>query len=935
MHLRKDVQLIIAVALIVIAGLASNAAAQVNDTMPPAAWHGDSLAAVRVVGVEERLAAEIEAAVASRVGVLDVDSVHTALSVVHSRVSGGDIEARVVRGLDGKADLVLIVHPEEMVSSVEVTGVPDDFEAWKSYVLVAAGDRLIENRLLRTVYGLEEALGDVGYLDAGVALSVRPAGDKQMQVEFAVQAGERARVVAVDLEPGLPPEVDADELKLINHADEPYRRTRRREDAERIRRFLVERDYRQARVGQPEVVREDGGVRLRYPVNAGRRIDIEFTGFEVRQLRKKGRIPVLREQGFDPALIPPTSRELVDFMQSRGHYGAAVEVATEEDETINRVTFTLMPGGKSKLESLEIDGNGTFERKRLQSLMLTEPGRPLVDSELADDLDNLRSFYVRQGFAQVDIESQVTTVDADQAVHIAIEEGPRSMIGSVEVHGLEQVERDEALSYLPIRVGQPYHDSAVQEGAAELQRRYRELGYRSSLVSAEAQARDVDAQVYDIEYSVVEGHQVHVGEVFVRGLDRTEPSFLRKVLGLEPGDILSTGRMVEAESRLFQLGLFSEVDVRSSPAAPFAASEDLIVEVVEAPIHRLSYGLGWDSEDGPRGVLGYVRNNWLGRGLAWNFDTSISINEKLYRVLLTQPWIGSHRTPITYSAFLLEEDRESFQLEQAGVQVGARQQRGRTTTGLLLTWRRNEPSQGAFGLDREIAPVEITSVTPSLFVDRRDDAFDPRRGWSALVEIEQAFSLLGTEEQFTRLFTQGTRYFDLGRAGTLAGALRAGWIHPTSTAGAGPDRGLVPPELESNDVHISERFVSGGRSSHRAYARFELGERGETLLLCDDLPVDDRDCSPGEILPIGGAALGLANLDWRFPIWGGLGGVAFVDAGNVWGDWNHADEINLGAGVGFRYASPVGPLRLEIGWKLDRESFEDPYVIVISVGNPF
>lgn len=935
MHLRKGVPFIVVVALMVIAGLDSTAAAQIDGAVPPAEWYGDGLASVRVVGVDEPLATEIENAVVARIDRLDPDTVRTALSIVHSRVANGDIEARVGTVTAGVAELILIVHAEEMVTGVEVTGFPEDVSGWRARVLVKAGDRLIENRLLRTVYGLEEALEDAGYLDARVNLSVEPAGDNQVRIGFAVRAGERARVVAVEMEPPLPLDIDRTDLELVNRVGEPYRRARRREDSERIRRFLVESSHRQARVGQPRVERSDAGVRLHYPVDAGPHIAIDFVGFNVTPLRRKGKLPALREQGFDAALIPPTSRALVNFMQSKGYYRARVDVDTEEGEGVYRVTFTLTPGERGTLETLEISGHQSFERKRLQSLMLTEQGRPLVDSELSADLDNLRSFYVRQGFAAVAIDSEVESVEGRQLVRVSVDEGPQSTVGSVEVRGVEQVDRGEVLANLPLRAGHPYHESAVQEGAAELQRRYRERGYRSSLITAEARPGADDPLRYEVDYSVLEGHQVHVGEVFLLGLDRTDPAFLRKVLGLHPGDVLSTDRMVEAESRLFQLGLFSEVDVRSSPAAPFAATEDLVVEVEEAPIHRLSYGLGWDSEDGLRGLLGYVRNNWLGRGLAWNLDTSISSREKLYRVLLTQPWVGTHRTPVTYSAFLFDEDRESFELEQAGVQVGARQQRGRTTSGLLLTWRRNEPSAGAFSLDREIAPVEITSLTPSLFVDRRDDAFDPSRGWSALVELERAFSLFDTEERFTKLFIQGTRYLDLGRAGTLAGALRVGWIDPISTAGEGPEIGLVEPGLGSADVHISERLVSGGRSSHRAYDRFELGERGETLLLCEDLPDDDRDCTPGDVLPIGGTALGLVNLDWRFPIWGDLGGVAFVDAGNVWADWQHADRLKLGAGVGFRYASPVGPLRLEIGWKLDRKPFEDPYVIVISVGNPF
>ena len=93
----------------------------------------------------------------------------------------------------------------------------------------------------------------------------------------------------------------------------------------------------------------------------------------------------------------------------------------------------------------------------------------------------------------------------------------------------------------------------------------------------------------------------------------------------------------------------------------------------------------------------------------------------------------------------------------------------------------------------------------------------------------------------------------------------------------------------------------------------------------------------GELRPVGGNGLVLVNLDYRFPIFGGLGGVVFADAGNVWADWRdlRAGDLELGLGAGVRYLSPIGPLRLEIAWKTDRRPGEDAYKIFLSVGNPF
>jgi outer membrane protein insertion porin family len=230
--------------------------------------------------------------------------------------------------------------------------------------------------------------------------------------------------------------------------------------------------------------------------------------------------------------------------------------------------------------------------------------------------------------------------------------------------------------------------------------------------------------------------------------------------------------------------------------------------------------------------------------------------------------------------------------------------------------------------------VKISSLTPNLFIDRRDDPLDPTEGWSTALQTEYAFPLfLGAnqgEANFLKLFWQQTQYLSLGRAGILAGSLRLGAIEPFNGSILTEDAQLVPDaSLRNALVPPSERFFGGGRTTHRAYARDELGILGQSL---------DQDPSNGRLIETGGNGLFLTNLDYRFPISGPMGGTVFLDAGNIWADWRDfdPDEIRLGVGLGLRYRSPIGPLRLEVGWKLDRQSHESTAPeFFLSFGNPF
>ena len=267
-------------------------------------------------------------------------------------------------------------------------------------------------------------------------------------------------------------------------------------------------------------------------------------------------------------------------------------------------------------------------------------------------------------------------------------------------------------------------------------------------------------------------------------------------------------------------------------------------------------------------------------------------------------------------------------MEEAGAQIALIRDTGRFRWGVTWDYRLVEISglPDLAGLEREDREVEISSLSPNFFYDRRDDPLDPVRGGSTALQFEYAFPALDAETEFAKLFIQQTWHHSLGRAGVLAWSARFGAIEPQGKAPATDP--FLDPSLASSRVPISERFFAGGRTSHRAYERDALGLAGESLIQTET----------GGILQLGGNGLVLANVDYRFPIAGDFGGVLWSDIGNVWADWRNvrADELRTGVGLGLRYRSPIGPVRMEIGWKMDRQAFEESSpVFFLSFGNPF
>jgi outer membrane protein assembly factor BamA len=322
-------------------------------------------------------------------------------------------------------------------------------------------------------------------------------------------------------------------------------------------------------------------------------------------------------------------------------------------------------------------------------------------------------------------------------------------------------------------------------------------------------------------------------------------------------------------------------------------------------------------------VLRLSEHNLAGRLITLQFDALVSQKEEVYRALARQPYLWDWPVEATLIGYREAEDHEKFDVRRRGLQLGLERAFGQRRVSLFYDYRiveleTDEPEEV---IPRESREARVASVTPWFFWDRRDDPIDPQRGWSASLQLERAFPLLAADAEFAKLFGQLTYYLPIRHAGVIAVSLRGGALQPYADP--------VDPTLERIDaVPAPELFYAGGLTTHRAYRRDELGIPGETLF------IDPED---GDVVPLGGGGLALVNLEWRFPLVGALGGNVFFDGGNVWREATDFDpgQARWGAGVGLRYLSPIGPLRVEIGWPLERQLHEDRYVVSISLGNPF
>lgn len=834
---------------------------------------------------------------------------------------------------------VIAIWAATRVSAVELEGdLGLKADRLQAVIPFAAGQPLLEDRVVRGLYALKDLLIEEGYLESTVDLEVAiDAPTLSARILYRVAAGARTRIGQVRFEGAAGRFTDLELLKALRSGPgDPYRSRALRENLERLQQHLIESGYRTAKVERlaEESAPREGVVDLIYRLEPGLRFEVVVTGDRLQDLEKRDLLPFLDEGGYDDALVLQAVERIRTDYQKRGHYRVVVKRTESRSADAIELRLDIRPGERFTLEELTFEGNEAFSAERLATLMSTSPRRlllpksgRLVDQELGADLSNLRSFYTLEGFDHARVgPARIVEQGTSLTVVVPIVEGRRRTVGTLVLEGLAPLDERALRADLPLAEGGPFHRLRVEQSVDLTRAQLERLGFGSAIVASSV-TWDEDELVAAVTLRALPGHRELVDAVVIRGLDRTDSAIVRRFVGLEPGDPVSRSALLEVQRRLYALGVFSRVDVRAPAATEVGDAREVLVEVFEGKAKAASIGFGYDSENGARGLLRLSHGNLFGRISSLTLDMLLSEREYHSRLIFRQPFLGSWEAEVLATLYDEHEERPDFVVDRSGAQVALQRRLGRWASQLLASYRIVELDAGEFNAEIPLDSrnARVASLTPGTSLDRRDDPIDPKRGWMATAQLEYAFPFADANARFLKLFSQASVYVPLGARTVFAASLRGGAIEPLASA---PET-RVADELELS-APAAELFYAGGRTSHRAYERDALGIVGETLIV-------ESPGSPDDPFPAGGGGLLLANLELRFPIAGPVGGTLFADGGNVWRDYRDVTpgEMKWGAGLGVRYFSPVGPLRLEIGWKLDREPFEDPYVWYFSLGNAF
>ncbi len=800
-------------------------------------------------------------------------------------------------------------------------------------------------------------LRDEGFLSAQVAVRADVTHDPHATtLVFDVQAGQPALVGAVTFDGTWPEPVQTVLGRLDARAGQPYRRTALRAALDELVAGVRRNGHYAASASHTSTPTAAGTVDLLIDADAGPIVDVRFEGDAMPRDRLDELVPIERERAVDIDLLEDSTVRIVSDLRRDGYWRANATYRTAETNGRMQVTFTITRGPRYRLGALTVEGNRAVSAEALLSFVDVREGDIFVETPLENGADVIRDYYRRAGFASADVVLDVAEALPDPAgegprmhARMIVTEGPQSFVRDVRFASVTAIPQADLRRRMQSRAGEPFYLPFLALDRDAITRAYLDRGYQQAAVMINP-AFDTEGANLLLTIGVEEGPQTVVDRVIVVGNLRTDTQTILNELTLRQGSPLGLSDIVESQRRLSALGLFRRVRIVEGPRQPGSPAVDLIVTLEEAPATTIGYGAGVElfeeartGEGGtlvdtleahPRAFFEITRRNIAGGNRSLSLFTRVSLGPNdapndperdgkgfgvsEYRL------VGTYRDPRPFgigaemlvSAGLEKSRRTTFSftrdtlrtelLRRVSPSVRASARYSLEYTNLFDV--RIEESQQLL-IDRLFPQVRLSIVSGSIMRDTRNDPVDPERGTLAGVDVDIAPRAIGSEVGFVKSFAQAFYFKRLpgtARVVFAAGArlgLARGFSRIVDT-----DAPVSALQVEVRDLPASQRFFAGGSTTVRGFPLDRLGVPG--ILNSNGLSN-------------GGNAMLVLNAELRVPVWKDLGVVGFVDAGNVFaraGDFAVAD-LRPTAGVGVRYRSPIGPLRVDIGFKLNREEF--------------
>jgi len=724
-----------------------------------------------------------------------------------------------------------------------------------------------------------------------------------------------------------------------------------------------------------------GGFRLIFVVTEKPSVArVRFIGndaFDDEELREE--VDISRGSILDHSRIRAGRRRIEEIYREKGYYLVEVdaEVVTDSRGDVI-VEYTIREAARVRVERVTFVGNDAIDTRTLQRVMMTRPGSLLSfltkagnfqREEFAGDLQRLRLVYYDSGYLDVNVGDPLVELTRDlTGIHITIpiEEGDPYYVTEVSVTGDFLIPQEELMEMLRMEPAQRFRSSTARDDIERLTNLYRDAGYANANVNLLTRPGSTEHTI-GVQYDIQQGELCYIGRISVIGNSLTRDRVIRRELVIEEGAQYSGVAIRRSQAFVRRLGFFEDVQIREQPSRSNPRVIDLQIQVTERPTRSLQVGAGFSSIDSFIATMQISENNLFGRGQSLTLNAQLSAVRTLFLLSFVEPYLFDTRLQLGVDFFKRQELFTEFERDSQGasVSLGYRPFRNHSfwrdltvSLGYQVEYVRAIPGgrlgRTDFGLISRFDGGLTSSITSGVALDRRNDRLFPTDGYFQAVNVELAEDFIGSENEFFRLrafsrWYSRPRFIDCGVEDSALSSIGrrsfgnsmcrwfSNWVGKVNF-----ELGYVGSTNRLKDVPIFERFFVGGPTSVRGFDRLSLSPTESA---------GDR-ISPDSVLRdvlVGGFKQLILNIELEYPILAPLGitGVFFFDAGNAFdrdvpytlrldlfgGDVE--SSLRTAVGFGFRWRSPIGPLRFEWGYPLMRQEGERRSVFEFSIQNAF
>lgn len=710
---------------------------------------------------------------------------------------------------------------------------------------------------------------------------------------------------------------------------------------------------------------------ITFRVTQGEKISIDIQGARVSGRTQKKVIPIYQENTVDADLVQEGANNLVSYFQAKGFFDAKVNSRIAKQPSGTSIVYEIERGKRGKVGSIDIKGNHHVDGDGLLSHVAVVKGNFFSHGKYSQQLlrksvKNLENTYKNAGYSQATVTSKVIHDQGKLKITFQVNEGVQDVVDSLKIEGNNSLPESELVPKgLNLAPGKPYSDQLLDQDRDQIIATYLDRGYLTANFRSTSRPLKNDPHHLEVIYTIYEGPQVRTVMVETLGARHTRPEIIAHNAKVPVGQPLRQTELLKSESQLYGLGVFDWASV--DPQRPITKDSDteVLIKLHEAKRNSLTYGFGFEAFNrggsipggtialpnlppvglpssfktsqktfyGPRGSIEYSRFNFRGRAETVTVGAFAGRLDQRASASWSNP---SFWNSIWSSSLILSGERTSenaiftAQIAQAGLQFQRFLDSKKTQT-LFLRYSLRRTRLSNLLIPDLVTPEDrnerLSTLSASYIRDTRDNALDAHRGIYESFDLAMNPSVLGSNTNFGRALGQIAYYRGLGSSKvTWANSFRLG----------------LEQAFSGSHVPLSERFFSGGGSTLRGFPLNGAGPQ-RTVAVCSN-PADASTC--GKIrVPVGGSQLVILNSEVRFPIpvdlpliGSGLGGAVFYDGGNVYnsiGFGNFFPNYTNTLGFGFRYKTPVGPVRFDIGHNLNPIAGVKSTQFFITLGQAF